>query len=413
MFAVAAAAVGTIMLTTDVALSLYGILALGYLSIKLVLSLGYLPSAAVAPTGSVAMVVAFYNEDPAALEACVGSILAQSRRPDELYVVDDGSSSTEGIAAIRKALSGTSAVVHRFPANRGKRHAQAWAIERTKADIVVTIDSDTVLAKDAIAEGLRPFADPEVQGVTGNVRVLNEDANLLTRLTSVRYANAFLWERAAYGAVGAVLCACGSLSLWRRELLQDNLKDYTSQTFLGTEVMYGDDRRLTNYALRRGRVHLQDTAVAYTMVPQRFGHYVRQQSRWNRSFFRESIWALRHFRPWNRVWWLSFGELGLWFLFTFILVGVLVVYPLLTGQLPSAWYLVFLALMAYARSVRYVGSQPIALARQVANFALAPLYGLMHITVLMPIRIWSLATLRRSAWGTRSKVELLLEDGRA
>lgn len=410
MFAFAATAVAGVMFLSDVALSIYGILALGYLGVKLVMSLGYQPVTEPAPECSVAVVIPFFNEDPTAFAACLQSVLAQTRPPDEFLVVDDGSASTAGIEIARAALAGTGATIHRFDVNQGKRHAQAWAFRRLSSDVVITIDSDTILEPDAIAEGLRPFRDPDVQAVTGNVLVLNEDANLLTRLTSVRYANAFLWERAAYGAVGAVLCACGSFSLWRRELLLDHLEDYTSQTFMGVEVMYGDDRRLTNYALRRGRVLLQDTARAFTVAPQRFGHYLRQQSRWNRSFFRETTWALRKFSPGNRVWWLSLGEIGLWFLFTFWLLGVLVVYPMATGHLPSAWYLVFLSLMAYARSVRYVGSRPGSVAGQLGGFALAPLYGLMHITILMPIRIWSLATLGRRAWGTRSQVEVQLDQ---
>ena len=410
MFVFATAAIVGILSLDEVALSIYGVLAIGYLTIKLVMSLGYEPRTDPAPECSVAVVVPFYNEDPTAFEACLRSILAQTRPPEEIYVVDDGSDSPAEFALAGEVLAGAPVSLHRFEHNRGKRHAQTWAFTRTSADIVVTIDSDTVLDPEAIAEGLRAFADPEVQAVTGNVMVLNRRKNLLTRLTAVRYANAFLWERAAYGAVGAVLCACGSFSLWRRDLLIDNLEDYVSQTFMGVEVMYGDDRRLTNYALRRGKVLLQDTAIAYTVVPERFGHYLRQQSRWNRSFFRETMWALRKFRPWNRVWWLSFGELSLWFVFTFLLVAVLVVYPLITGHLPSAWYLVFLALMAYARSVRYVGSRIGSVAHQLGGFSMAPLYGLMHITVLMPIRVWSLATLGRRAWGTRGQVEVRVEE---
>jgi hypothetical protein len=45
--------------------------------------------------------------------------------------------------------------------------------------------------------------------------------------------------------------------------------------------------------------------------------------------------------------------------------------------------------------------------RQVAlTFLLAPLYGLLHIGVLMPLRIYSMATLHRGNWGTRNVVEV-------
>ena len=135
-----------------------------------------------------------------------------------------------------------------------------------------------------------------------------------------------------------------------------------------------DDRRLTNYALTRGRVHFQDSAVAYTAVPERLNHYVRQQTRWNKSFFRETLWALRQFRPWSRVGLFSLGEIGLWCVFTLSLIAVVALYPIWIGHRPSAWLLVLLSLMAYARSVRYLGSQRTPLRRQVGIYLLAPLY---------------------------------------
>jgi hyaluronan synthase len=170
--------------------------------------------------------------------------------------------------------------------------------------------------------------------------------------------------------------------------------------------MYGDDRRLTNYALTRGKVLFQDTAIAYTTVPDRFRHFTNQQLRWNKSFFRETIWVLNRFRPWHRVWLLSFAELALWFCFTLAMLIALVIYPLLTGDLPSAWYLAFVAVMAYARSVRYIGSQRSSLRSQLGVYLLAPLYGLLYLLVLMPIRLWALCSLRNGGWGTRAQVEV-------
>ena len=414
MFLIAAGAVGAMAALAGVGLTVYGVVALSYLAIKLTMSLFYRPSHGdPRGVGTVGAIVPFYNEDPAALRACLESILAQSRPVDRIYVVDDGSDSAAGTRVARQVLSASGhsdAVMHVLPTNVGKRHAQAWAMRRIETDIVMTVDSDTVLHQHAVQEGLRPFVDPKVRGVTGNVQAHNAGTNLLTRLTSLRYANAFLWERAAYSTVGSVLCACGSLSFWRRELVERNLEGYVNQTFLGIPVMYGDDRRLTNYALREGKVVFQETSIAWTTVPDRFRHFARQQLRWNKSFFRETLWALGAFRPWNPVWLLSFGELALWLAFTVSLVALFVVFPLLTGTLPSAWYLGFAAAMAFARSVRYLGSQRTPLVNQVGVFLLAPLYGLLYLLVLTPIRFWALCSLRNPGWGTRKVVEVEFQD---
>lgn len=60
--------------------------------------------------------------------------------------------------------------------------------------------SDTVLAEDALHEALKPFAEARVTVVTGLVLALSRRRNLLTRLTDLRYANSFLFERAAYSS---------------------------------------------------------------------------------------------------------------------------------------------------------------------------------------------------------------------
>ena len=37
--------------------------------------------------------------------------------------------------------------------------------------------------------------------------------------------------------------------------------------------------------------------------------------------------------------------------------------------------------------------------QQLASFAFAPIYGGLHLLVLLPLRLWSLLTLRRGGWG--------------
>src|SRR5262249_45363353 len=148
----------------------------------------------------------------------------------------------------------------RLPENVGKRDALATGFRAdTDADIFLCVDSDTVLDRDAIAAGLRPFTDERTTGVAGFVSAQNWSRNVLTRLIDLRYVAAFLAERAAYSFFGAVLCCCGSLAFYRADVVRANLDDFVDQRFLGRVATYGDDRRLTNYALRSGRVVLCPT----------------------------------------------------------------------------------------------------------------------------------------------------------
>src|SRR3954471_12076538 len=379
---------------------LYACLSIPYLLIKLALSSRYRPVAQDAPASlEMAAVIPFYNEDPVTFERCLASVLAQTRPASQVFVIDDGSDDSRCLDIARRwEARYPHVVVHRFAGNRGKRAAQVWAFTQATTDVVATVDSDTVLRPDAFAEGLKPLADPRVEAVCGYARALNPTDNLLSRLIDVRYTNAFLFERAAYSVLGSVLCSTGVLSLWRRHVILDNADDYLNQRFLGISVGYGDDRRLTAYALRTGRVVLQETAVALTAVPTTLRGYVRQQVRWNKSFFRESLLLLGESRPTRWAWWLCLAELGYWMVLTTMLMLSIIVRPIAGGHLPAWQYAAFVALMAYARSIRMIGDHNRVIP---GSLLIAPLYGVMNLVLLVPLRFYSLIRLRDGSWGTR------------
>lgn len=362
----------------------------------------------------VAAVITCCNEDPAAFTRCLDSVLASTRLPDALTVIDDGSRDPAcwHIARSRTAMfraAGVDYEVIRFTRNQGKREGLAAGFRRTwDADVYLCIDSDTIVHPAAIRNALRPFARRRVQATTGCVLAANRGRNLLTRLIDLRYAYAFLGERGAYSVLGSVLCACGSLALYRGTVIRKYLDDFLSQRFLGRPCTYGDDRRLTYYCLREGQVLLASDAVAWTLVPERMGHFLRQQTRWSKSFFRESLWMLARMRPTRVCWWLTLVELGTWCGFTSALIYSLAVRPALTGHFTALTYLVSALLLAYARSGHYTEAEHHGLTwrDRAGTLLLAPVYGLIHMTLLLPLRVVALATLRDNTWGTRKSVEV-------
>lgn len=370
------------------------------------------PTYAAAVPGKTAVVVPVYNEDPETLRSVLNSIAALDPAPDEVWIIDDGSTSDD-ISRVVNDWRATVALPRRLPVtflrfdtNRGKRHAQALAFSVSDADIFVTIDSDTVVDSRALMEVCGPLADPEVMAVTGHTRASNFRSTLLSRLIDVRYANSFLWDRASYSALGSVLCCCGSLSAYRASVVREHLSDFTNQTFLGVKCTYGDDRRLTNYALLHGKVVFQSSARAWTTVPERMGHFLRQQIRWNKSFFRESWWGSQHLPMRTPAVWLVLLELATWMVFTtslFTVIGATIARGDGEALMDYAYYLISIA---YIRSVYYLDDLTMSLGDRITGFIFAPWYGLLHVFVLLPLRLWSLVTLRDNRWGTRSKVEV-------
>lgn len=393
----------------------YGWAVLAYLGFKLGLACLYRPPLNRVPlVGQVAAIITVHNEDPAVFSHCLDSILKQSRLPDGLMVIDDGSAEPACILIAQERAAEFEQLGVRFQiaehsVNLGKREGLAKGFrEFRNADVYLCVDSDTVLKDDAVERSLAYFTDPDVQAVTGCVLARNWDTNLLSRLIDLRYANAFLGERAAYSTLGSVLCACGSLALYRGPVVRKYLRDFLTQEFLGRSCTYGDDRRLTYYCLREGKVLLAPDAVAWTMVPESMSHFLRQQLRWSKSFIRESWCMLTSLGPSRSCWWLSLLEVTTWVAFSGVLVYTLLGRPLFAGHVSVASYMTATLLLAYARSGHYLRAYHPDSTRfkQLMIFALAPVYGLMHMILLLPLRLVALLTLWDNSWGTRTQVEV-------
>ena len=416
VFAVLATLIATRMDTSS--MHVYAILSISLLSIKMVLALFYRRGRATTRQQvtlnrmRVTAVIPIYNEDPAMFEQGLRSLLAQSRLPNEIHIVDDASADPAGIATARRIApefeaAGVTFKVSVQPENKGKREALARGfLDAPDSDVFLCVDSDTILTRDTVRELIIPLADTRVMAATGMVLALNYQTNLFTRLQDLRYGNSFLFERAAYSQLGSVLCCCGALSAYRGSLVREYLPDFLNQRFLGKPAVFGDDRRMTNYCLTEGRVVFQDSAVGYTAVPERLPHFLRQQVRWNKSFFRESLWALRNQRLGRPAFWLTCMEVGLWVTFGTAMVYSLFVTPFLY---PAAFarhaadYALFMVLMGYLRNVRYLDfpRRGMGLVKRFGMFLLAPAYGVIQLTLLTPVRMYALLTLHRGKWGTR------------
>lgn len=395
---------------------IYGVFMLGVIGIKLFLS--FLPPRRFrrgTEKLTSTIVVTTYNEDPALLRACLGSIFTQTRVPDNVVVIDDCSDDLASYDLARELSEHYAALsVVRHEVNQGKREALATGFRMFEGatDVFICVDSDTILEPHALERGMERFQDPKIMAATGVVVVQNYESNALTRMIDLRYANAFMLDRASYSQLGSVLCVCGALAFYRAEIIHKNLDDFTNQIFLGKKAAVGDDRHLTNLALMDGAVVVVEDSIASTAAPARMGHYIRQQVRWGRSFLRESMWSLAHHTPKRVAWWLSLLEVIQWGAFIMLGLTVFVVYPLMLGHFPIVHYLIFTAMMGFVRGVRFLDLVRTnqTLWSRTLTFLTAPLYSFMNLFLLMPLKVWSLLTLGSMSWGTRSRVEVALGD---
>jgi hyaluronan synthase len=348
---------------------------------------------------NVTVVVPVYNEDPIILEQCIKSIYDQEYKNLEILVVDDGSTTAKELdeQVYKKYNHGRMRAIM-VKDNIGKRGVQKIAFDQATGEIIVTVDSDTILrSKKMITQIVQRFRDPEVGAVTGDVRVENYDKNLLTRLISFRYWTAFHQERAAQSYFNVLMCCSGPFSAYRKEIIETVKEKYVSQRFLGKLCTFGDDRHLTNLVLEEGhKVVFNSSSHVYTYVPETLGTYLKQQVRWNKSFYREMLWTYKSFRKHH---WYMMYDLTMQLILPFMLLAALVamvVQTVVFHDLNHLWkyiaVLVGIALLRAAYGIYRTRN---------FGFLLFVLYGFMHVLVLIPTRLYALITINRIKWGTR------------
>ncbi|MGW4042980.1 glycosyltransferase family 2 protein [Streptomyces sp. NPDC004721] len=369
----------------------------------------------------VAVLLPVYNEDDGYLRLGLESMLAQTRRPDSVHVVDDGSTSGD-YAQVRTwwmqaaKAAGIATTWQRTP-NGGKRHGQAAGVRKSpEADVYVTVDSDSCLAPNALEEILLPFAKARVQSVAGIVLATNHRANLLTRITDLWFVTGQLTDRSALSAMGAVLVNSGPLAAYRAPVVRDNLDSYLGETFLGRPVMFSDDSLLTLYALLRGRAVQQPSAVVFTALPEKSSHFARMYMRWMRGSTIRSLWRMRYLPVTGWAYW---AQLLRWFqvaLSTTVLGWLLIVEPVRYGTTPPASFLVVPFLIGWAQALRYLGviRSDERIRQRAITWLLMPAAVLGAWTVLRAMRWYGMATCARTGWGTRQNgAEVTLDNASA
>ena len=355
--------------------------------------------------GRVLAIIPAYNENPEALRVCVQSMLEQSRPPDAIVVIDDGST-------IPVVPSVHDERVHWVRQdNTGKRGAQVAVLRLTRHqdwEYVLTVDSDSGLHPDAVAQLLRAMSVPSVQAATGMIHVRNYRHSLLARAADIDIGSSCVMMRASRSMLGALETTSGALALYRADLLYDHLDAYA------VECGTGDDRWLALRALERGEVVAVAEAMVRTDMPTTVRATRKQRLRWARSWF----WMIPYVLTRLSAKQIASPVLGL---------IQLAVTPLLVG-----WIAAMAILDMPARLERWDILAVYAGAYLVVRFAVAGLYLIdrpdmprrqkllswalgtpasiaLNVAVLMPTRYLALARLGDAQWSNR---EMTLRRGR-
>jgi hyaluronan synthase len=353
----------------------------------------------------VSVVVPLYNEDPALVDRCIWALVSQSRPPQRIAVVDDGSA--VDYSALREHWTRESPegveISWIRQHNAGKKHAQSVIFGHDQdADIFVTVDSDTALERNAISEGIKPFAHRDVMSVAGIELAFNSATNWLTRTVSARSMFFQVVACGTQSSFGDMLVNRGAFALYRADLIRDIVPAYIGETFMGRPVRLGDDAALTLFARGRGRAVQQSSAFALTMYPETLSHHIRQWIRWMRGSTIRNCWRLRYLPVRSYGWWFTVIGIQLFLASTIVPVMIVLTWPksatFTWGAITAlvCWaYLTGLRIPAIRRSDEgwwyRLGS--------LACYAPAMLWGMF---VLRPLRFWGIVSCLRQDWTTRT-----------
>ncbi|KPV64681.1 MAG: Glycosyltransferase AglE [Candidatus Bathyarchaeota archaeon BA1] len=124
-------------------------------------------------------VVILTRNSVATIRKSLESIFQQTRKPDEVIVVDGGST------------DGTLDVIERYPIKLvtepglGFGHARNLGVRNAEGDLIYFIDSDCYADPQWIKKMLPHFDDPEIAGVTGQTRLWNVNSGVARFLACV------------------------------------------------------------------------------------------------------------------------------------------------------------------------------------------------------------------------------------
>ncbi len=370
----------------------YTIITLVYLSYRYIILASVVKEHYKPFNAKVSVIIPYYNEDFNILRKTI-KFACKAEGNKEVLVIDDGSKINYS-KKLKKLQKKYDFKLFRYKQNQGKRYAQVYGIKRSSGDIIVMIDSDTMIMKKGILNLIKPFSDKLVGATTGNILVANEKQNWLTRMISARYWVAFNQERKSQSALGVVTCCGGPFSAYRRKYIMPLLDKYLNQEFLGKKCTYGDDRHLTNLLLKNYKIKYVENARAYTFVPVTLRSYIKQQIRWKKSFIRESLITMKYM--WKRSKWLTFDQ-GITFALPFLALFVrLNLYYIAFFIYPPLliWFVFIIIIMALLRSLLIMWDSG---KKVIYNIG----YGFLHEICIYWLLFYSLFTLKDTSWGTR------------
>jgi len=352
------------------------------------------------------VLIAAYNEEASIVDT-LHSIAQQGYAAAlQVIVIDDGSTdrTVQLVRDYQQRHDPPWLRLLPMPANGGKSRALNAGLALAEHELVVTLDADSYLYKDALRRLVeRYLSDPhDTRAVAGTVLVRNSRETWVTRMQEWDYFHGISAIKRVQSMYQGTLVAQGAFSLYERDAVRE---------VGGWSDRVGEDIVLTWAMLARGwRVGHAEDACCFTRVPSTLPQLIRQRRRWARGMFEAlrqhpEVLRRRRLTQFFIYWNLLFPWTDLAFTFGFVpgivlalLGNYMIVGPMTLALLPAA--LLMNALM-FRIGRGMFEAQGLQVRRNLGGFVF---YTFGYSLVMQPASVLGYASevlnLRRT-WGTK------------
>ncbi len=216
----------------------------------------------------ISVLIPCHNEEKS-IKKCVQSCLDQTRKPNQILVVNDGS--TDSSLAILNSFGKKIETLNIYPATGNKSHAQEAGLAKISGDVFVATDGDTVLDPDFVRQIELEFQDPKISAVGGYVRSVRH--NWLTACRAFEYTISQYVHKRAQNYLDFLYVIPGASGAFRTDLFKKYIRfDHDTVT---------EDLDFS-YKLHTGgfKINYNRKAVVYTQDPYILHDYINQMRRW-------------------------------------------------------------------------------------------------------------------------------------
>jgi cellulose synthase/poly-beta-1,6-N-acetylglucosamine synthase-like glycosyltransferase len=224
----------------------------------------------------VTIAISAHNEE-LVIVRCLESIRNSSYKHLQILLADDGSVDLtyKLIEDYAKAYPDFPLTFFKMPRKGGKGNALNHALKtHGKGELAMTLDADSVLHVDAIANAVSYFTDPTIVGVAANVKIM-DDYTVLGVLQRLEHLVGYRSKK-VYSITNCEFVVGGVASTYRMNKIRE-YGFYDTDTF--TEDI-GLSMKVVSHGNRSNRIVYASDVVAQTEGVTTFHGLLRQRYRW-------------------------------------------------------------------------------------------------------------------------------------